>query len=486
MATSGSAYAISVGIYTLALFFIFCAFSIWRRTKATRKFYAPKRYQTEEGYGKPPPLSSSLLGWVPAVMKLNEAEVILTAGVDAALYMRFLRMSWIAFALISFFVLTVLLPINITNNTVDQLMATEGNSSSNNYYFTNLDKTTISNIANKSSRLIAHAIIAWVVTIVVLVLLWQTCKEGLRLRIFYLLNVPPGAESHSILCTDIPGMVSATTSEPKPQNRSLSKNRSASKSAIEAAATLSSMATPVDETTGRWEIQDRWAQAVRAIQDFGGSMDAMVDSEFKRIYGPDYACAHLIYDTSALDKLVAEYQSTAKAAEDLIDDYISKKRRGKELKPAVKTVNGVLLGAWGREKYGLKPAKVDAFEFFVDRLSYLKEEIEEARTQAKGKHKPAAFVTFKRRTAQVVAADALMCEDLSTWICQAAPRPAEIVWPNVGMRARERSVRGRLMWAAFITLALFYLIPVAAVQALLATNVSVRYVSGYFRSCCSR
>ncbi len=35
-------------------------------------------------------------------------------------------------------------------------------------------------------------------------------KEALRLRIYYLLNQPPGAESHTILCTDVPGVVWGT------------------------------------------------------------------------------------------------------------------------------------------------------------------------------------------------------------------------------------------------------------------------------------
>lgn len=35
-------------------------------------------------------------------------------------------------------------------------------------------------------------------------------KEALRLRIFYLLNQPPGAESHTILCQDVPGVAWGT------------------------------------------------------------------------------------------------------------------------------------------------------------------------------------------------------------------------------------------------------------------------------------
>lgn len=108
-----------------------------------------------------------------------------------------------------------------------------------------------------------------------------------------------------------------------------------------------------------------------------------------------------MFNTSGVDGLVRKYESTAAAAEDLIDDYISKKSRGMDLKPKTLTVLGVKLGAWGREKYGVKPKKVDAFEFYVDYLTHLEEEIKKARKEAKKKVYPTAFITFNRRTAQV-------------------------------------------------------------------------------------
>lgn len=105
-----------------------------------------------------------------------------------------------------------------------------------------------------------------------------------------------------------------------------------------------------------------------------------------------------------------------------------------------------------------------------DRLEQLKVEIEEQQVKARGKLFPSAFVTFNARLAQVGAVRSLMNEDLSTWRCQAAPRPSEIVWGNLGWRIWERAGRHLLMLAAFIALAFFFMIPVAAVQGLLTTN----------------
>jgi hypothetical protein len=56
----------------------------------------------------------------------------------------------------------------------------------------------------------------------------------------------------------------------------------------------------------------------------------------------------MVFDTSKLDPLVNEYETLAGAAEDLVDDYISKGRRGDALKPKNTTVLGAKMGAWGR------------------------------------------------------------------------------------------------------------------------------------------
>ncbi len=72
MATSGTSLAIAVGIYAVVLALALLAFSKWRRTQLTRKFYAPKLYVREEGHQRPPTLSETLAGWVPQVRIRNQ------------------------------------------------------------------------------------------------------------------------------------------------------------------------------------------------------------------------------------------------------------------------------------------------------------------------------------------------------------------------------------------------------------------------------
>lgn len=53
------------------------------------------------------------------------------------------------------------------------------------------------------------------------------------------------------------------------------------------------------------------------------------------------------------------------------------------------------MGAWGREKYGLKPVKKDCLEYWPDRLEYLREQILLKTKEAHAKFVPCAFVTFR-------------------------------------------------------------------------------------------
>lgn len=103
-------------------------------------------------------------------------------------------------------------------------------------------------------------------------------------------------------------------------------------------------------------------------------------------------------DASALDPLAAEYQAVLRCATDLLDRYLGLRRRGKRPEdirrqkargrlagwgwapvlppppllarlspapaPAQVSVVGVRYGAWGLQRYGAQPTRVDALQFY--------------------------------------------------------------------------------------------------------------------------
>ena len=68
------------------------------------------------------------------------------------------------------------------------------------------------------------------------------------------------------------------------------------------------------------------------------------------------------------------------------------------------TIVGPQYGQWGVQKFGTKPARVDALSFYQERLQALLQEVEQAQARClppNEKVMPAAFVTFTQRHCEV-------------------------------------------------------------------------------------
>ena len=78
-------------------------------------------------------------------------------------------------------------------------------------------------------------------------------------------------------------------------------------------------------------------------------------------------------------------------------------------------VLGLQYGTWGMQRYGAKPQKQDALEFYVEHIRALLPHIQAQQAACKADPNrilPTAFVTFKTRRAQV-------CTDTKIrWSCQ--------------------------------------------------------------------
>ncbi|KAI8112616.1 hypothetical protein M9434_003937 [Picochlorum sp. BPE23] len=353
------------------------------------------------------------------------------------------------------------------------------------YDLTDLDKTTMTNVPTKSDKLYAHAIMTWFLTILVLWRLRVYCQKALNLRIKHFQDCPRGAETHSILCTDIPGVVSQPPSEdgaaPKESwfQKFIDKRMNAKhgKRKESTLATVEPLLNSVVDKDIDVILPDRWEEAVTKMGASGKSAEWLVKEEFQDLYKDDFESCHLVYDTTELSALVGQYEKAKAKAYHAVDVNVSQHMNAKKkVKPQKVLVAGPTMGKWGMEKYGKKPQKVDAFEFYVDRLEYLRSEILKEQVEAKKKEYPAAFVSFKTRRTQVIASQVMMSEDLSTWVTKPAPQPEEIIWNNLRMRSAERQIRQKMYIIFFWLLMAFYMIPVAAVQVLISTNSLVGWM----------
>lgn len=399
---------------------------------------------------------------------------------------------------------------------------------------TDIDMATMANVPDRSPTLWVHAASVWAVTLATLWLLRKFSREAVALRLRYLTSTPPGAETHSILVTDIPGIDTGTLTStldrtvlralPEGSRKGVRDLLAGEGSGSGRAAAESKAAVAVDPLDASSAPPasspfmsphgletDPWGKA-SAFLAATNDPQALVEREFNELYPGEVAHVQGVYDTSAIDPLLAEYERLKVTAQDNLDDYVAQARRAVEsatakkpkakkekslsassssagspskanargqvdaavlsaalsaIKRRTRTVRGALIGEWGRKTYSLgakESTKIDAVQFCVDRMGFLEEKIKEEQAKAKAKAIPSAFVTFKSRRSQALATQALDHHDTTVWHVTGAPSPGGVLWPSLGRRAWERTLRFWGVWVAFVALMLLFLIPVAAIQ----------------------
>ncbi|GMH40978.1 hypothetical protein BSKO_08888 [Bryopsis sp. KO-2023] len=208
----------------------------------------------------------------------------------------------------------------------------------------------------------------------------------------------------------------------------------------------------------------------------GVSVENMVDFQFREVYSEEtVVCSAVVNDTTCLEGPYREYENTLMKLEDLVDEYTRRVKCRKHIKRKNVKIIPVAVGQWAQEKYGAKPTTVDSLSFLISKLEHLEGQIKELQIQCSGKCTASAFVTFKTRFAQVVAATSLHHHFENFWHAEAAPHPDEVIWENLKWRSWERSSRKILVWSAFAMLCLFFMIPIAFIQALIEIDRLEKY-----------
>lgn len=150
--------------------------------------YAPRAKHADSKHA-PPPIGKGLFGWITTVVRTNEPELVEKLGLDAAVFMRFVRMMRNMFSALTLVGCGVLIPLNVIN-------------SSSGSFFDRL--TPISYY--KSSDMWAYVIISYIFDGIIFYFLWANYRHILRLRRAYLQSPDYQHSLHArtLLLTDIP------------------------------------------------------------------------------------------------------------------------------------------------------------------------------------------------------------------------------------------------------------------------------------------
>ena len=150
-----------------------------------KRIYAPRQMLLEMIFplGK---LPHSFFAWVIPAFVANDDDVFYYAGIDALVYMRFLKLC-IKISLVIFpYGIAVLLPLNCYGRA----------------NMSGLDKLSMSNIKEGSVQLWAHLAAAWVYTLIICYLLYLEWKIYIMYRQEYLSNGK--SHQYAVLVKDVP------------------------------------------------------------------------------------------------------------------------------------------------------------------------------------------------------------------------------------------------------------------------------------------
>ncbi|KAI1315606.1 hypothetical protein EDD11_000616 [Mortierella claussenii] len=165
---------------------VFAAFCIVRRWN--KRIYQPRTYLVNEDV-RSPELSPGVFSWITASFTVKDTVLVERIGLDAYMFLRFLRMSALLFAGFTLLAIPILIPLNVIN----------GNGG------TGLKATTIGNVI-QSWRLWFHLVLTVVFCGATIGMLWREMSEYIRRRHAYLLSEKYARtpQSTTILVTGIP------------------------------------------------------------------------------------------------------------------------------------------------------------------------------------------------------------------------------------------------------------------------------------------
>ncbi|OAQ95343.1 hypothetical protein VFPFJ_01453 [Purpureocillium lilacinum] len=166
-------------------------FLIFRRSQ--RRFYAPRTYLGSlRENERSPELGTGWFSWFGTFWKLPDAHALTHQGLDAYLFLRYLRVACIITLFSMAVTWPILFPVNATGHNGQ----------------TQLEVLSYSNINpdTEGSRYFAHALVAWVVYGFVMYMIMRECIFYINLRQAYLLtpHYSNRISSRTVLFTSVP------------------------------------------------------------------------------------------------------------------------------------------------------------------------------------------------------------------------------------------------------------------------------------------
>ncbi|MQL98343.1 hypothetical protein Taro_031036 [Colocasia esculenta] len=219
MATVGD-IAVSAFVNILLWFVFLAAFAFMRIQPVNDRVYFPKLYIAA---GRKNPRSGeanwvwkhfslnvgswlgAFLGWMPAALRMSQADIIRHAGLDSAIYLRIYILGLKIFVPMTFLALLILIPVNIFGGTLFHLTSKIVSS--------DIDKLSISNVGDQSPRLWVHITMAYLFTIWTCYVLYVEYDNVAFMRLHFLASQSRSVDQFSVVVRNVPSVGGHSISE---------------------------------------------------------------------------------------------------------------------------------------------------------------------------------------------------------------------------------------------------------------------------------
>ncbi|TRM61312.1 hypothetical protein BD626DRAFT_406026 [Schizophyllum amplum] len=395
-----------------------------------RTFLPPPEKRSNE-------LPKGVFGWLPALLRAPTADIIQKNGLDAYMFIRFLRLLVIIFFVFMVSTAAVLMP-------VDNVGVSTGNKGLKTISWENIGDDD-----RYSARFAAHIILAYILSFFVLYMLRREMNHFVRARHQFLLS-----EAHQCLPQSRTVLITAVPDE------------LASEQAMRTFASF--IPGGVDRV---WLYRD-----TRALNKLFEERQKAC----KKLEGAESKLLRLA--VKAWHKRQTQHQKLVK--KDKKSDPESMHSDNLEMPPPSVDLLNELVPANKRPHHrtgflGLLGKKVDSVEYWKFDIDRLNKEIDILRADSHTKEfKGSAFVRCNLQMgAHILAQCVSHHEPLKMTEKWMEAHPKDIVWANLDDGPVEVKVRKTISWVATIALIIFWAVPVAFVGAVsnisgLCTNVS--------------
>lgn len=409
-ATFISALIISASVAGIQL----AAFLILRTS--IRKIYAPRTYLPVQSK-RSQPVSAKPWGWLLPTLRSPSESMIPTAGLDAYMYIRFLKLMIFIFAPTSCLVCIVLLPLNAVGTHVSA---------------TGLNSFSFGNIPeNQQTRYVGHLLCAYAVTAWTVFLVQKEMSRYVQFRQRYLtrqshLDLP---QSRTVLVTGVP------------------KSFLSSESLNSLTAHLPGGIKRVWISRELKNLPELYNSRLEVVSKLEAAETQLIKTAVKA----DKSLKTLA-TSKAQPRSPSKVEEQSVAVQDPVDNLVRRKQR-----PSHRLG---FLGLFGK--------KVDTIDWCKDEIIRLTNLLEKARRKL-DQHHPhnSAFIEFHDILAAQIFSQIVLYQKplrMSKRYVDAAPE--DIIWDNLNVNPYDERIRNMISWVITIGLVILWSFPVAFIGSL--------------------